>query len=212
VTIVARNGSLVGNSPTISGIPDGIAFHAVSPRFVVTNNNDGTMTRLDFLGDDYTKAPTVTTFASGGFRGDLTQVGPDGCNYVTQRGVKFDDGTSSGGNSIVRICGDFAPPPGVARGVIFETVFRRCNTLHVGYNRFKDGTIVSWNVSTNGVGIVASGKFTAIGGGKLGSKTYHFLEIPLGTTLPSEASGIQSHMHFHWANGGSYSATRNSGC
>jgi hypothetical protein len=97
-------------------------------------------------------------------------------------------------------------------GNIFATTFKRCNTLHVGYNRFTDGTVVHWNVTTNGVGIVASGQFTAIGGGKLGSKTYHFIDIPLGTTLPSEASGIQSHMHFHWANGGSYAATRDPGC
>lgn len=96
-------------------------------------------------------------------------------------------------------------------GNIFKTTFTRCNTLHVGYNRFKDGTVVHWNVSTNGVGKVAAGQFTAIGGGKLGSKTYHFIDIPLGTTLPSEASGIQSHMHFHWSNG-DYTATRDPGC
>ena len=57
----------------------------VTPKFVVTNNeNDGTMTRFDFPNDDYTQAPTVTVFASGGFRGDLTQVGSDGCIYSTQ--------------------------------------------------------------------------------------------------------------------------------
>jgi hypothetical protein len=97
-------------------------------------------------------------------------------------------------------------------GNIFETTFKRCNTLHVGYNRFTDGTVVRWTVSTNGVGQVASGQFTAIGGGKLGSKTYHFLNIPLGVTLPSDATGIQSHMHFYWGTSGRYVATRDPGC
>jgi hypothetical protein len=99
-----------------------------------------------------------------------------------------------------------------ARGNIFETTFKRCNTLHVGYNRFVNGTIVHWRVTTNGAGTVASGQFSAIGGGKLGSKTYHFLDIPLGTTLPSDASGIQSHVLFTWANGGRFYATRDPGC
>jgi hypothetical protein len=97
-------------------------------------------------------------------------------------------------------------------GNIFATAFKRCSILHVGYNRFVTGTVVHWLVTTNGVGTVASGQFSAIGGGKLGSKTHHFLDIALGTTLPSEASGIQSHVLFTWANGGSFYATRDSGC
>ncbi len=113
VTIIARSGALVQNSPPIAGVPDGISFHAASPKFVVTNNNDGSMTRLDFPGNDYTMPPTNSVFASGGFRGDLTQVGPDGCIYLTQEGTRYDNGTVEGGNSIVRVCPGFAPPPGV---------------------------------------------------------------------------------------------------
>jgi hypothetical protein len=101
---------------------------------------------------------------------------------------------------------------GVPQGNIFATTFKHCTTLHVGYNRFVDGTIVHWRVMTNGVGTVASGQFTAIGGGKLGSKTYHFLDTALGTTLPSDASGVQSHVLFTWANGGRFYATRDPGC
>jgi hypothetical protein len=97
-------------------------------------------------------------------------------------------------------------------GNIFATTFSRCTTLHVGYNRFVDGTVVQWRVTTNGVGTVASGQFSAIGGGKLGSKTYHFLDIALGTTLPTDASGIQSHVLFTWADGGRFYATRDPGC
>jgi hypothetical protein len=97
-------------------------------------------------------------------------------------------------------------------GNIFATTFIRCSILHVGYNRFINGTVVHWTVTSNGFGTVASGQFNAIGGGNRGSKTYHFLDIPLGTTLPSEASGIQSHVLFTWANGGRFYATRDPGC
>ncbi len=136
------------------------------------------------------------TFASGGGGGSgfVTPTATDQRN-------EGDDVTGSGAVTIT-----YTP------GNIFETTFKRCNMLHVGYNRFINGTIVRWTVSTNGVGRVAEGQFTAIGGGKLGSKTYHFLNIPLGTTLPNEASGIQSHMHFYWGKGGRYVATRDSGC
>ncbi len=113
VTIIARSGALVQNSETISGVPDGISFHALSPKFVVTNNNDGSMTRLDFPENNYTKPPVNSVFASGGFRGDLTQVGPDGCLYLTQDETRFDDGTVTGNSSIVRVCPGFEPPPGV---------------------------------------------------------------------------------------------------
>jgi hypothetical protein len=92
--------------------PDGIAFKATAPKFVVSNNGDGTITRYDFPGDDYTQTPTQSLLAAGGFRGDLSQVGPDGCLYVTQAGTRFDDGTVGSTNSLVRICSGFAPPPG----------------------------------------------------------------------------------------------------
>jgi hypothetical protein len=78
-------------------------------------------------------------------------------------------------------------------GNISATTFKRCTTLHVGYNRFVNGTVVHWRVTTNGVGTVATGQFPAIGGGTLGSKTYHFLDIPLGTTLPSEPHSRRKH-------------------
>lgn len=114
VTIIARNGALVQNSPTIPQVPDGISFHGSAPRFVITNNNDGSMTRLDFPGDDYRMAPSLSVFASGGFRGDLTQVGPDSCIYATQMGTRYDNGVvDRSQNSLVRICPGFAPPPGV---------------------------------------------------------------------------------------------------
>jgi uncharacterized repeat protein (TIGR01451 family) len=109
LTILDRNGNLVQNVPMTSE-PDGIAFHASPPRFVVTNNNDGTMTRFDFPADDFTQVPVQSVFASGGFRGDLSQVGSDGCLYLTQDGTRYDNGTVTGEDSLVQICGGFAPP------------------------------------------------------------------------------------------------------
>jgi GDSL-like Lipase/Acylhydrolase family len=125
-----------------------------------------------------------------------------------------DDPNTAGAVVIARafesVIGTLAPS--VPQGNIFATTFKSCTTLHVGYNRFVNGTVVHWSVRSNGVGTVASGQFSAIGGGPLGSKTYHFLDIALGTTLPSEASGIQSHVLFTWANGGRFYATRDPGC
>ena len=114
LTILNRAGAIVQHAPMTSE-PDGISFHATAPKFVVTNNTDGTMTRFDFPLDDYTMPPVLSLFASGGFRGDLSNVGPDGCIYLTQAGTRFDDGALAGDNSLVKICPGFAPPPGVGR-------------------------------------------------------------------------------------------------
>ena len=109
LTILDRNGNLVQNI-VMTNEPDGIAFHASTPKFVVTNNTDGTMTRFDFPADDFTQVPVLSLFASGGFRGDLSQVGADGCLYLTQDGTRYDDGTVTNEDSLVQICGGFAPP------------------------------------------------------------------------------------------------------
>ena len=109
LTILDRNGNLVQHVPMTSE-PDGIAFHASTPKFVVTNNTNGTMTRFDFPGDNYTLVPVQSVFASGGFRGDLSQVGADSCLYLTQAGTRYDNGAVTTENSLVQICGGFAPP------------------------------------------------------------------------------------------------------
>jgi len=109
LTILDRTGALVQNVPMTSE-PDGISFHASPPKFVVTSNTNGTMTRFDFPLDDFSLPPAQTPFATGGFRGDLTQVGSDGCIYLTQSGTRYDDGTTTSENSLVQICGGFAPP------------------------------------------------------------------------------------------------------
>jgi hypothetical protein len=91
------------------GQTDGVAFHT-NGNYVVSNNHDGTITRLDFPGSDYSQPPTQTLLASGGFRGDMVQVGPDSCLYVTQDGARYGDGTVTSEQSIVRICAGFVPP------------------------------------------------------------------------------------------------------
>jgi Ca2+-binding RTX toxin-like protein len=111
LTVLRRDGTFVQNVPIPSG-PDGVAFHADTPKFVVTNNIDGTMTRLDFPSDNYTVPPVQTVFASGGFRGDFANVGPDGCLYLSQQFTRFEDDSTSGEGSLVRICSGFAPAPG----------------------------------------------------------------------------------------------------
>lgn len=113
INVYNRAGSLVQNIPN-SGAPDGMAFHAGTPNFLVSNNNDGSITRYDFAGGDYTQAPTQSVFASGGFRGDITQVGTDGCLYATQGGTRFADGTVTTDGSLVQICPGFIPPAPVS--------------------------------------------------------------------------------------------------
>jgi hypothetical protein len=114
LTILNRQGALVRHV-ALPSQPDGLAVHGSAPAFVLTNNTDGTLTRLDFPNGDYASQPNVSTFSRGGFRGDLASVGQDGCLYVSQAGTRFDDGTLSTRSSLVRICGqsDFSRPPGV---------------------------------------------------------------------------------------------------
>ncbi len=103
------DGSLVQHVPMTSE-PDGIAFRPASPRFVVTSNTNGTMSRFDFPGDDFTQPPVVSVFASGGFRGEISDIGPDDCLYVPQQGTRFDNGSTSTDNSICRICRSSCDP------------------------------------------------------------------------------------------------------
>jgi YVTN family beta-propeller protein len=116
VDVFDRNGNLVVSVP-IGREPDGIAFS--KDGFVLTNNTDGTISKIVFNDlSNLAGGNTVSLFASGGSRGDLAFVGPDGCWYVTQDGTRFADGTTSSSDSIVKICanagGGFEPPPGTA--------------------------------------------------------------------------------------------------
>jgi hypothetical protein len=94
--------------------PDGLGFHQ-NPFYVVANNNDGSITRYDFPQDDLRQIPVQSVIASGGFRGDLTGIGGDGCFYVTQAKTRYANGAVTSENSVVRICsttGRFSPTSG----------------------------------------------------------------------------------------------------
>jgi hypothetical protein len=213
VLVLNRSGGIVQTIGDTTGhcCADGMAFHGGTEKFVLSNNTDGSITKYVFPNDDYTQPPTESVFASGGFRGDHAQVGPDGCLYVSQSGTRFADGTEDGAGSLVRICGGFIPPvprpPTCRSACIFQVELRKCTNLHVGYNYFPAGTVVRWNVAQNET-VVAHGQFTTLGGGK----TYHFLTQPLGVTLQPSPDG---HVHFHWTINNvahMYTAIRKPGC
>ena len=114
LSLLTRNGALVRELPA-EHFPDGAGFH-INPFYMVTNNNDKTISRYDFPGGDLRQAPVQTVIASGGFRGDLAGIGADGCIYATQDGTRYANGVVTAENSVVRICsaaGEFVPPPGV---------------------------------------------------------------------------------------------------
>ena len=72
----ARTGTINRAIP-IPDTPDGIAFHLSG--FLVTTNVDGSIRKVVLGPPD-----AVSTFASGGGRNDLSQVGPDTCLYTTR--------------------------------------------------------------------------------------------------------------------------------
>jgi hypothetical protein len=112
LTVLRRDGSLAQTVPLAEGRsePDGIAFHSAAPQFVVTNDTDGTLSRFEFPGNDYTATPAQSLMASGGFRGDNLNVGADTCMYLTQAGTRYDNGNTGPENSLVRVCPGFQPP------------------------------------------------------------------------------------------------------
>jgi PKD repeat protein len=112
LTILDRTGHLVQHV-ALPAEAIGLAVSASAPRFVVTVDSDGTLTRLDFPSGDFDQTPTISAFASGGMRGEGAQVGPDGCLYVASGGTSFSVGGLAAQSSLVQICGGFARPPGV---------------------------------------------------------------------------------------------------
>lgn len=113
--VLNRNGTLARILPA-DHFPDGAAFHT-NPFYLVTNNNDGSISRFDFPADDLRQGPTQSIIANGGFRGDLTAVGADGCYYLTEAGTRYANLVTTTENSVVRLCstaGKFSPAPGLA--------------------------------------------------------------------------------------------------
>jgi hypothetical protein len=111
--------TLVQNVPTQNKV-GGLAFHAASGAVVTNDEANGTMTWYAFAGG-YASGTLGPPLASGGFRGSALTVGEDACMHVTQGrralapefGTRYDDGTRTTEDSIVRVCGGFVPSPGV---------------------------------------------------------------------------------------------------
>src|SRR5216683_7323066 len=124
LTILDRSGALVQRvfMPS-SSEPGGIAFHTGASVFAMTNNLDGTMTRFDFPGNDFTQPPTQSVFASGGFAGSHIRVGPDGCLYLSQGQTRYDNGVvdDTHHHSLVQIC---------ARGGVADNITLTPATQH----------------------------------------------------------------------------------
>jgi hypothetical protein len=103
----------------VGTFPDGIAFH-VTPPFVLTNDNGGQLTKIDWNGAPYSSSPfSILPFPNGGFRGDLAAVASDGCFYVSQSfggaytsGTRFCDGSTVPDASVVKLCPGFDPQGG----------------------------------------------------------------------------------------------------
>jgi hypothetical protein len=149
---------------TMASVPVGVAFRAAGD-FAVTANEDGTMTQLVFPSGDFTAAPAQSSFASGGFRGGLMQVGADGCVYVPQgriaggnSGVRFGDDAVSPSDSVVRICGGFAPAPGVAGAQWSPEPGSISGAAFADWNR--NGVKDSAEPGLTGVGVTLSGPST----------------------------------------------------
>jgi uncharacterized protein (TIGR03437 family) len=118
--LLTRTATLVQQLPA-GHFPDGVGFHQ-NPPYIIANNNDGTISRLDFPSGDLRQTPVETVIASGGFRGDLTGVNADGCFYVTQAGTRYANNLTTAENSIVKVCsttGQFLPPPGLGPSISF---------------------------------------------------------------------------------------------
>ena len=158
VSVYKRDGTFV-QAVNIGHNSRGMAFHAVGNQFLVTDNSDGTMPRIDFPGNDFTRTPTVSLFASGGSLGESMKVAPDGNLYVTQSNAVYADGTITNENSIVVIGPGFAPssPPSIAAAAIHlaqSVVF---------FNQVKPRsprTAISTITLTNNTGADVTGDYT----------------------------------------------------
>jgi Bacterial Ig-like domain (group 3) len=114
VMVLRRDGTFVQefsflgkNSNGGDLFPDGLVIH--KDGWVGVSTHQGALTRLTFPGNDYAAAPIFDIIASGGFKFDLADVGPDGCAYMTADGLRYPDGLETSENSISRVCGGFEP-------------------------------------------------------------------------------------------------------
>ena len=101
ILVLNSSGSLV-NSFTSSHAADGTAYGQGA---IFKANTDGTVTRVDFSGPNFTGSATETLIASGVFYHDLATVGPDNSFYITVLGAHYEDGSQGpyGNGSVIRL-------------------------------------------------------------------------------------------------------------
>lgn len=206
VDIIKRDGpnlmtaTFVQHVADSDGSPDGIAFAAGAQKFVITNNGgSGTMSRFDFPGNDFTKVPVVTTFASGGQNyGDHMQVGPDGYLYLTHDYSTFyKDGTQTAENSLVRIGPGFAPPPGVSGAVNLSHSVVFVNQLKPRSPR----TAVGYIALTNNTNADIVGDFTFTFSLPPGASLQSITDM-FPASHPIKASGFRNGQYYVTFSGG----------
>ena len=116
VRVLDSNGNYVNvanvRGYTGVGRPDGMAYADGS---IYSANTDGSISRYDSSGPNFTGSATETIVAANGAYGDLSSVGPDGAFYITTNALRYDDGGYRSGWGVVRISkpGGFSTPPGV---------------------------------------------------------------------------------------------------
>jgi sugar lactone lactonase YvrE len=132
VKISGTNSATPGATAFIASVPGGLDGMAISASpntpFLYTNNNNGTITKVDLS----TNPPTLTNIVTGGSRGDFATVGPDGCLYATQtdRVLKV---TNANGSCLPPPLGPLFPASPSATPVFVDIKPQSCpNPLNVG--------------------------------------------------------------------------------
>ncbi len=207
--------------------PDGVAFHAQQGFVVTLNESDGgtgvggTISRFDFPGG-YEAPPQQSLFAAGGFRGDLLQVGGDGCIYATQGklyqtgglyATRYDNGQTSSDDSIVQICGGFAPPPGVqSKGSVAGVAYHDLN--HNGVRDSGEPGLANVEVTLSGAASAttatdAAGAYSftqLVAGSYMVSAPISANDLDRGTASPLDATITpgqnRTGLDFGYVNGG----------
>ncbi len=134
VKISGTNSATPGATTFIAPVPGGLDGMAISASpntpFLYTNNNNGTITKVDLS----TNPPTLTNIVTGGSRGDFAAVGPDGCLYATQtdRILKV---TNADGSCLPPPLGPLSPTSPSALHVFVDIKPQSCpNPINVGAN------------------------------------------------------------------------------
>lgn len=99
VRVLSSTGSLI-NSISSGHCPDGIAYGAGA---IFANNTDGTVTRYDFSGPNFTGSYTTSIIATSFGYHDFGAVGPDGKFYLDVDCVRHPGGFVCGQRQVVTL-------------------------------------------------------------------------------------------------------------